>query len=99
MRWRANGASQFVGRILSVLATCRQQGRNVWEFLPSVSEPGSRALPRHCCWYLMADSSRTDLSGNDLHERLPRAVQRVVCGRGHGFRESTGWEPTHISTW
>jgi transposase len=25
--------SRFVERILSVAATCRQQGRNVWEFL------------------------------------------------------------------
>ena len=25
--------SRFVGRILSVVATCRQQGRNVWDYL------------------------------------------------------------------
>jgi transposase len=35
---------QFVAAILSVVATCRQQGRNVWQFLTSCTEAALRRV-------------------------------------------------------
>jgi transposase len=39
--------SRFVERILSVVATCRQQGRNVWDYVTACHDAalGGRPIP------------------------------------------------------
>ena len=43
----SEAGSQFAERLLTVAATCRQQGRGLLEFLVAVGERHSRAPPRH----------------------------------------------------
>jgi transposase len=41
----SEAGSHFVGNILTVVATCRQQGRNVLEFLTQCCEAALRGAP------------------------------------------------------
>ena len=70
--------SRFVERTLSVVATCRQQGRNVLEYLTSCFEADHRGQPIPSLLPQPADSESRLISPIPTCERLPRSVSGSI---------------------